>query len=239
MKLLPNPHPQGCPWHESAENFGVPNLKWCEETLCSWISEPANTWSNLAYFIAAIVIYRWTRKSDQVSMRYLPYAMFLMGLGSYIYHMSNNYFSQIIDFVGMYIYIYWLAILNMMRLGWVKTMKSALGYYLAFIVVNTIALHLMYLAGIKFQLLVLIAGIFIVFLEFLLKDKKTKETNYNYLKAALLLLVVAESFSLMDLNRIICFPTNHWFQGHAIWHLISATGLTIGVKHWAQFKYIK
>ena len=239
MKLLPNPHPQGCPWHESANFYGAPNLKWCEETLCSWISEPANTWSNLAYFMAAILLFKWTRKSDQAVLRYLPFAMFLMGLGSYIYHMSNNYFSQIIDFVGMYIYIYWLAILNMMRLGWVKTMKSALGYYLAFIVVNTIALHLMYLAGIKFQLLVLIAGIFIVFLEFLLKDKKTKETNYNYLKAALLLLVVAESFSLMDLNRIICFPTNHWFQGHAIWHLISATGLTIGVKHWAQFKYIK
>ena len=40
---MQNPHGVGCPWHSITETWGAPNVKWCEETLCQWISEPANT----------------------------------------------------------------------------------------------------------------------------------------------------------------------------------------------------
>jgi hypothetical protein len=235
--LLPNPHPPGCPWHQAAEKFGAPNLKWCEESICGWITEPANTWSNLAYFVAAVVLFIWSRKSNHKSVRYLPYAMFIMGAGSYVYHMSNNYLSQIFDFVGMYVFVYWLAVMNMLRLKWVKDLKQAIMAYAGFIVLNTVLLHIMYLMGIKFQLLIVVAGVFIVTLEYLANSRSEQKVNYKYLVSAIIVIIIAETFSILDINRIVCNPTNHWFQGHATWHLLSAIGLTIGYKHWEQFEY--
>ena len=57
LQVYPNPHPPNCPWHSSADLLGAPNIKWCEATLCGWISEPANTWSNLLYLVSALALY--------------------------------------------------------------------------------------------------------------------------------------------------------------------------------------
>lgn len=36
------PLPDGCPW----SGWTLPNLKWCEDNVCAWVTAPANTWSN-------------------------------------------------------------------------------------------------------------------------------------------------------------------------------------------------
>ena len=41
----PRALPPGCPW----SGFTPPNVDWCEEELCAWVVNPADTWSNLAY----------------------------------------------------------------------------------------------------------------------------------------------------------------------------------------------
>ena len=38
----------------SGGGFGAPDIKYCEETLCQIISEPSNTWSNLALVFAGV-----------------------------------------------------------------------------------------------------------------------------------------------------------------------------------------
>ncbi|MBS1150037.1 MAG: hypothetical protein H6Q89_1735, partial [Myxococcaceae bacterium] len=32
-----------CPWVPLRQWGGLPNVKWCEETLCQWVAEPTNT----------------------------------------------------------------------------------------------------------------------------------------------------------------------------------------------------
>ena len=41
------------------------------------------------------------------------------------------------------------------------------------------------------------------------------------------LLGAAAAASAADVSRVFCDPTNHWLQGHAIWHLLSAASLYV------------
>jgi len=237
MSYYVNPHLHSCPWYPYAQLFGSPNVKWCEETLCHWISEPANTYSNIAYLIAAIYIFWRGYRSGQKELIYLAPAMFLMGAFSFIYHMSNNYLSQVFDFIGMYLFVYWLIILNLRRLKWVSR-ENQVPFMIAMCVVSTIILHILYMVHIKFQIIILFAAIAIVGTEYLLyKKDRLKENRYRAFIGGLVFIILAQAASLMDGLRIYCDPQNHWFQGHALWHVLAAIGLSIVVHHWEQFYY--
>ena len=43
-----------CPW----DGFTQAPPGFCEQALCAWVREPGNTWSNLAFIVAALVMYR-------------------------------------------------------------------------------------------------------------------------------------------------------------------------------------
>ena len=60
---VPSLAPQ-CPWYELSE-MAKPNVKWCEASQCSWITEPANTWSNLAFVFSGMIIWYLARKKGQ------------------------------------------------------------------------------------------------------------------------------------------------------------------------------
>jgi hypothetical protein len=43
-----------CPWdwlRQSPPSF-------CEETLCGWVKQPANTWSNIGFLVSAALLWR-------------------------------------------------------------------------------------------------------------------------------------------------------------------------------------
>jgi hypothetical protein len=89
----PNPHAPSCPWYPVTEKVGAPNIKWCEETLCQWVSEPANTWSNLGYMIVAVIIMYLVNKNNQDSkLKQLGPIIFFMGAMSFFYNQNNFYF---------------------------------------------------------------------------------------------------------------------------------------------------
>lgn len=238
MSYYVNPHGHSCPWYPYSELFGAPNVKWCEETLCHWVSEPANTWSNIGYLLVAFYILWSASKTKQKELMWLAPAMFLMGLFSLVYHMSNNYLTQVFDFIGMFLFVFWLFILNLRRLDWVKA-KNQVAVFIALSSISTIAVHLMYLTHIKFQIIVAFAAIAIAGTEFLCYQRRLKPIKYKAFITAIVLLVIAESFSIMDGLRVswICDPTNHWFQGHALWHVLSTIGLVFAYKHYEQFKF--
>ena len=82
--------------------MGAPNIKWCEETLCQWVSEPANTWSNLGYLFVALGLFSWAHRSRHHRIHQsFSAVVFSMGLISFVYHLSNFYGTQVLDFIGM------------------------------------------------------------------------------------------------------------------------------------------
>ncbi len=231
-----NPHAPSCPWYPVTEKVGAPNIKWCEETLCQWVSEPANTWSNLGYMIVALIIMYLANKNNQDSkLKQLGPIIFFMGAMSFFYHQSNFYLSQILDFVGMFFFVGWCKGMNLIRLNKLNE-KNLLKFNLLVATLLSTVLHFMYVSGIKFQMLVLISGIFIVVTEILAQRKK--RVGFGWFLATLGFLIVAFSFSLIDHKRIWCDPTQHgWLsQGHAIWHWVAALGMFTIYKHYSQEK---
>ncbi len=225
--------PPMCPWYDHQVKYGMPNLKWCEETLCSYVVEPANTWSNIAYLIVALLIFwKATQKSQKEAVWIAP-ALAITGMCSFYYHMTTNGFSQYIDFIGMYIMVALLACFNLVRARLLK-MKHILIPWLGLIVAYSGLYFLFAKIGIKIQLIIVLAAIVIVGTEFFIKFKLQQKTNYKNLYLALGFIGTAEVFSLLDLNRIMCEPSNHFIQGHAIWHVLGGIGFWFVYEFYAQ-----
>lgn len=236
MVSYTNPHAPGCPWHSITEAQGAPNIKWCEETLCQWVSEPANTWSNLGYLIVALLItFIAFKNNHNKSLKQFGPIIFFMGAMSFFYHQSNFYGSQILDFIGMFFFVGWAMGMNLIRLGKMKE-KFLIPFNLSVAIVLTIIMHVMYITGVKFQMLVLFAGFFILTTEIMAQKKLKSDVRWFWVSIAIL--VLAFSFSISDGQRLWCVPENHgWFsQGHALWHWTAAIAMFTIYKHYSQSK---
>ncbi len=232
----PNPHGAGCPWHPWAAKTGTPNIKWCEETLCAWFSEPANTWSNLGYLIAGIAIfYLAMRQKQSLALKCFGPIIFFMGLMSLIYHMSNIYLTQVLDFVGMFLFVGWAIAMNMVRMGKIGCRQMPV-FVIGLTAVLLALVHLMYLLGVRFQVLVLGAAVVILATEYGARSRNKGHTTYKWFAASLGLLLIAFSFSVADGKRLWCDESSHgWFsQGHALWHWISAIAMLTFYLHYSQ-----
>jgi len=230
----PNPHGPSCPWYEITEKTGAPNIKWCEETLCQWISEPALTWSNLGYLIVGLVVlYLGIKNKHNAHMKQFGPIIFFMGAMSFFYHQSNFYGSQILDFVGMFFFVGWAIGMNLIRLGKIKS-NQLVWFNLSLASVYTVAMHAMYVTDIKFQVIVLISGFIILATEFMARN--VVKVKYGWFITTILVLIVAFGFSISDGQRIWCDPTQHgWFsQGHAMWHWVAAIGMLTIYFHYSQ-----
>lgn len=232
----PNPHARGCPWYSITESQGAPNIKWCEETLCQWISEPANTWSNLGYLIAgAVITYLAFKKNEAFELKQFGPIIFFMGAMSFFYHQSNFYGSQILDFVGMFFFVGWAMGMNLIRMK-VMARNYLIPFNLLVAAIYTASMHLMYLNGLRYQVLVLISGFIILATEIFAQKKQ--RSDLIWFSASIVILILAFGFSISDGKRIWCDPTQHgWFsQGHAVWHWLAAIGMFTIYKHYSQKK---
>lgn len=233
----PNPHPPNCPWHAGAELLGAPNIKWCEATLCGWVSEPANTWSNGLYLLVGFVVYLQCRRAPHAELRWMGPAMLVMGLLSGAYHASNNYLSQVLDFVGMYLLVFWFLVINLRRNGWIAA-SSRMPVFWGLVLAGAGAVHLMYLRHWPFQWLIALAAVTIAVTEFTARRHSSAErVPVRHVVTSLVLLAVAQAASLADLARLACDPDNHFVQGHALWHLVSALALYFACQHYRQLRY--
>ena len=235
MARLPNPHPEGCFWHEFTDKVGTPNVKWCEPTVCSVISEPANTWSNLAYLLVAGWITWTARTAKSQPMRVFGPMALLMGLFSFIYHASNNYVTQVFDFIGMFLYVYLLMVINLRRLGWLSR-RHIWSVYSALVVGSTAVVHAMYLVEIHFQMIIAFGALAIIGTEVLLYRRGDGERHsYRAFLASLAFIAVAQVFSLLDISRTWCEPENLLLHGHALWHVIGSVSVLFAFLHYRQF----
>jgi predicted membrane channel-forming protein YqfA (hemolysin III family) len=236
---MENPHKVGCPWYSITESWGAPNVKWCEETLCAWISEPANTWSNLAYIFAAIVLYRTRTNKPSIRKRlnYFSIAIALCGIGSFIYHASNNRLTQFLDFVGMFAVAWPLFGSSLSRLGLIRQ-ENEINISITGSVLWCILVPVFNTLHIPIQLLVLSLIFSITGCEVYLfrkqSDRPMMTPSTNHFRNAIVCLLIAAFFSFLDVSRTWCDPKRHIVQGHAIWHLFSALGLFSAGKFFAE-----
>ena len=56
-------------------------------------------------------------------------------------------------------------------------------------------------------------------------DAPLHAPGYAAFWLALVLLAAGAAASLADVTRTWCDPSNHWLQGHALWHVLTAASL--------------
>ena len=220
MRLLAPELPPGCPW----SGWTPPNVDWCEQELCAWVTNPANTWSNAAYLVLGLWMWRAARRSGRSELQLFGAASLLAGLFSGIYHASYTWFLQFFDFVGMFLFCFVVITLNGLRLGWIGPRQQT-RFYLAGVASMSALVVVAFEVGFPIQALVLLLIFTMLGQELVLRRRATPAADYRPYLAALALLSAAGVCSALDVTRVWCDPTNHWLQGHAVWHVLSALSL--------------
>ncbi len=215
----------GCPWFEDFEKYGAPNVKWCEQRICALLNEPSNAWSNVAYLIVAIFVFKLAldlKKSGKSMRSALLFSgvIWVMGAFSFWFHATNNFFTQIFDFIGMYLFVFLILVMNLVRLGFIQ--KMLVLWHLAFVGFGIGALFWMRSLGLPYQVIILGAGILIILTEILAKNRTRVQMGRDFY-LAIGFFVAGAACSVLDATRTWCVPES-WLQGHAVWHLLSAVG---------------
>ncbi len=223
-----------CVWTPLRELGGLPNVKWCEETLCGVIAEPANTWSTLAYLFVAAWLWWFTRKDESRTLRFWAPVAFWVGLTSFAYHATVSFLTQVFDFWGMYFFFGLVLLLNLIRMGKLgadrlfKTLYLSIGGLTVFtVVVAKLHLPVQGIVALMLILILLTEG---------LASRVTRAGSYRYLGLSLLAVAIAFSFSASDATGARCDPKDHVFQGHAIWHVFGSISMAFAHLHYRQFK---
>ncbi len=228
---LTNPE---CAWTPLREWGGLPNVKWCEETLCSLIAEPANTWSNLAYLLVAVGLWYANRGESNRMLRFWAPTAACVGLTSLVYHASVAFVTQVLDFWGMYFFFGLVLLLNLLRLG---KLAAATFFRTLFITIFAMTAVTVVVAkvGLPVQGIILLMIALTLATEIWATVASTTPVKHRALAVCLVFIAAAAAFSGADASRAWCNPADHVFQGHAIWHVLGSVAVAFAHVHYRQF----
>jgi hypothetical protein len=222
---------EGCPWYKEQQKYGPPNVNWCEPTQCSIINEPANAWTNVTFFLIGALILRKISSLQDKVLKEFAWAVIVMGLFSFTYHASNNYFSQFFDFLGMYLVTSFPMAIQIKRIK-SENPQEYYSWFWFLMFLQTCLFWFFSFWGIAVQQTILLPVVFILLLEFwATRVEKKKFFQWNAFFQCLIFLVIAQTASQLDLRRIYCEPDNLFFHGHAIWHILSGIGMYFLARH--------
>lgn len=207
-----------CPWSE----FRPTHVAFCEERLCAWIREPANTWSNLAYLVVGVGLVAHALRMRRFSLVSVGVTAVLVAAGSAVFHASATFFGEVLDVFAMMLFALVLLTQNAARLrGWSGTRTNA-----AFAVGAIASLGL--LLGVRD------VGIFLfaltVIAAFALEVRLVRTRGWlPGVHVELVRMVgafaVAWAVWWLDFLRVapVCVPERHVVTGHAVWHVVNAS----------------
>lgn len=232
---LPNPHPQGCFWHEMADHYGAPDIKYCEETICAFISEPANTWSNLTFVFMGIFIALYFRKSlknKSPALRIYGLNMISLGIVSFTYHLSNNFLTQFLDFLGMYAFGGLLLFYHLEQLGKISSQRL-IKYYLSSFILFIVSFFILRSFNLPVQFTIILVAAATLITKVILVRKYRPSLKLFFL--TLIPFSLAVTSQVLDINRVGCDPSNHIFQFHSLWHIFNALGMGMLFLYYLNF----
>jgi hypothetical protein len=207
------------------------------------IRQPANTWSNLAYFLVGLFALTLgvqdfkqsgRKESDNFLVRY-PIFSIMFGLsvvyvffGSFLYHASLTSYFQKIDQTGLYSTIIIVLVFNIYKIfpvfrfrqQWKSSHALMVGLIFLF---NYIIFTHLWTININLLFPTLVVMVFITSAYYTLFINKEHYFT-NYLWAASAIMVLAGIIWILDRTDVVCSPDSI-FQGHALWHILTAVSL--------------
>ncbi len=211
-------HP--CFWDGFEKNISL----FCEEQLCAFVTEPANTWTNIGYLVVAVFILRHKEVNNPRIKNLFFASTFCLFIGSTIFHMTSTYLGKFIDVSTMFFLSMTVLTLSLQRFTGLSERKSNF-FYVVGLGLSLLFLYIMKFGNILFLSQIVTATIF----EFKL-SRTDKTLNMKGVKTSLLFFAAAFIFWILDVTKVLCHPGNHILTGHGIWHLLAAVSIYVFFK---------
>ena len=205
-----------CPWGELDRTaFPV-----CEEAVCSWVREPGNTYSNVAYFlVGAYLLYSFFKKKNYHDLGF-ALSSFFIGICSSLAHASVTHFFGFFDFAAIFSIFSLLAAKN----ASLHFKLKPSGEFVLFLLIYAVVALGLYTFE-QFEVAIFIIYVLALLCwEYLLLRKSHKRIPRWLLNILIGFLIGGVAIGL-DSNRVLCDPSNHFFQLHMLWHVAMATNI--------------
>lgn len=216
--------PPLCPW----SSFAPAASRFCEDAVCSWIREPANTWSNAGFLVAGLAALLGSPRGAPRLVRRFGLVCIFLGLGSAAFHATRTYFGGLLDSAGMQAAAAFMLAANARRLFPARDAAAserrdtrtfwslaALGILLVIAFESfERALYAVEMA---------IAGVMEIVI--VVKARGRLHRAHRWLAWSWATFVPAYACWWADVHGVACDPRAHVVNGHAAWHLLMAASL--------------
>jgi hypothetical protein len=208
----------------------LPNNCFCEAIGNGLIRQPINAYTNIAYIIVGVVILVYLARTKSIfrlrsPISDLPRRLFILfgiaciavGIGSFIYHASFIFLGEELDDDSMYLIGSFMLFFELAHQRKITTGKFILYYLILNLLLEVLIYFVPIVRGTVFAVLVIAS---IVLVEYSIRNKIVSDQRGRFY-TAIGLFGVAYFIWILDKTHILCHPESI-FQGHAIWHLVSA-----------------
>lgn len=205
-------------WHEHIDLY-------CERVDSSFFSEPINAITNLAFIIASFILFSFYRKNKLKSfpLLFLIFLLFLIGLGSFLFHTFANVWSELADtipiwsFVFFYILIVLRIVFESSRLSTINAMAVVFVFaYIGFDLSQSVSSDVKVLNG---SIQYAPAFFLLIVYSTALYLKKSHLCKYGFYAVGIFIL----SLVFRTLDIVYCESIN--IGTHFIWHILNAVML--------------
>jgi hypothetical protein len=208
-----------CPWDVL---LAKQEHLFCERQLCGWIVEPANTWSNISYLIAAIFILRSPRSTTRTFFGITTLVLFF---GSTFFHMSGTHWGKMLDVSAMLVLSGGILALSLQQ--WFQwDNQRATKVFIGLLIPSLAFLFTFGFGNLPFGLEIVSA----IVLEFFMMRQGRSLYQAKLLLLTCVIEIVAFTFMVLDRTKIWCQPDEHFLNGHALWHLLSGLAIYLAFR---------
>ncbi len=196
-------------WFEQIDGY-------CERTDFTYWSEPLNAVTNIAFIIAALIM--WRRSAGVPMARVLCVILFAIGIGSYLFHTYATQWAALADVapIGIFILTYLFVVnrdLVPMRWGWALLATAVFLPYASILVPIFNEIPFLRISDFYWTVPILL-------LLYALLLRQKKEVARGFVIGAAILCV---SITYRSLDEILCAA---WPIGtHFVWHALNGVML--------------
>jgi hypothetical protein len=224
-------------WDKMTISKSALTVEYCEfNNVEKLFHQSMNTYSNLAYFFFGVLLLQIAKndfnkkeKNAQNRLEKFPLLSALMGccfiylsFGSAFFHASLTYLGQRVDMNGTYsISITLLGIGFYHVFHKIDFSEKVKKVWIACLILSIFAfvkISLLISSGKLLPAMIALQTGLVVFV-FFQKGKEKKQLMFAIL--SLVLMIIAVKIRTLDVQKIDCDPYS-WYQGHAVWHLLTA-----------------
>jgi len=214
-----------CPW----QVLPPANLSFCEADVCGWITQPANSWTNVGFLIAGVLILREARRSPAGIAAWLGPIAIATGLASIAAHATSTFVGQALDQSVMFLESSLFVTIAFAR--W-RHRSPSLPLYAILVAASTALLLSFQTTGIA-----LFAAHIVAFASLEARlAVRDRTTDYRYLIAAVATFAVSYGLWWLDKLDVVCDPDNHILGLHGVWHFLGALSFVLWFRYFAQFR---